>query len=75
MITVQIYRKSGPSTDQCVEADFPDDQLQTIKDVLGMVNAVSGDVEGWYCHVVGTNKIVIPHAEVRDQKELGHGPT
>lgn len=62
LVNVKIGRTSGPCTDVEVESDFDLDDPETIdiiKDVLAMVNKVTGDKDGWYV-VVTDGRIIIP---------------
>jgi len=65
MIAVKISRTNGPDTDLCVEADFDEADLDTIKNVLGMVNAVAQG-ERWYLQVDDEDHLIIPHCDVSD---------
>lgn len=45
---VKIGRLSGPSTDVEAQADFNEQELEVVKDVLAMVNTVTNERESWY---------------------------
>src|SRR5262245_51458564 len=46
-IAVTLFRSSGPSTDVAITSEFEPAHLEIVKDVVGMVNAVSRNHEGW----------------------------
>jgi hypothetical protein len=48
---IRIGRSSGPITDREAEIDIREDEMETVKDVLAAVNAVSGGRESWYVGV------------------------
>lgn len=48
---VTICRHSGPVTDVTATSDFEPDQLDVIKDVVAMINVVTGGHDQWYVQV------------------------
>lgn len=61
---VSIGRSNGPCTDLQVESDFSEEQIETIKDVVAMVNSATGNKEEWYVIVDGGPLTVITNAPV-----------
>lgn len=59
---VRIGRSSGPMTDQVVESEFTAQEIEVVKDVLGMVNKVTSNKEGWFVQV-NEGPIVVPEVK------------
>lgn len=62
-MNVSIGRTSGPCTDEEVVGDFTPADLETIKDVLAMVNAASSNKEGWFVRMED-GPVVVPSVNV-----------
>lgn len=64
---IRIGRTSGPCTDVVVESDDFDGvkrgELELVKDVLAMVNKVSGNKEGWFIQVGEEGPIIVPEVK------------
>lgn len=61
---IRIGRTSGPCTDKVVETEeFCPYEKNTIKDVLAMVNKVSGNKEGWFIQVGEEGPIIVPEVK------------
>lgn len=60
IIRVTIGRASGPSNDLCMTGEYGEGELDTIKDVIAAVNAVSLGKEGWYLQINEDNTLIIP---------------
>lgn len=61
---VRIGRSTGPCTDEVVESDFQDaEPIELIKDVLAMVNKVSGNKEGWFIQIGEEGAIIVPEVQ------------